>query len=303
MLQRGLLADIAGLNALPLPPRPDYHSFLLQNTLGSRLIPPQLQIRNEASIATGNALLLSALRGEQNSFQLPINLGVPAASTNSAFAQATLLSRAMNTAGPSAQVGNNAEFMAQLTARALGNNTSESTTNLLGGTALPSSPSAVLNPHLSALRTTSSTASPSSFQAKVRGFSVPLACPRDAEVLSEYQALLRDQILLFEATKEDIKANAQGRNKPIRKGQVGIICKHCAHLNPKYRSRGATYFPAKMSGIYQVRARALNTKTVDNSAYYLILLTESVSYSPHKICREIILMTPVGTYLNLFVRC
>jgi hypothetical protein len=63
--------------------------------------------------------------------------------------------------------------------------------------------------------------------------------------------LLREQIVYFEANIDDIEAAAQGRNKPITLGQVGILCKHCAKLAPGYRPRGAVYFPAKLSGIYQ----------------------------------------------------
>jgi len=33
--------------------------------------------------------------------------------------------------------------------------------------------------------------------------------------------------------------------------QVGIRCRHCTALLPKNRTRGATYFPAKLSGLYQ----------------------------------------------------
>ena len=36
----------------------------------------------------------------------------------------------------------------------------------------------------------------------------------------------RKQIELFEAKQEDVDAGAQGRNKPIILGQVGIRCIH-----------------------------------------------------------------------------
>jgi len=80
---------------------------------------------------------------------------------------------------------------------------------------------------------------------------VPVTLESDKDTLSEYQCLLREQILFFEANEEDIEATAQGRNKPIRLGQVGIQCRHCANLPPGYRPRGSVYFPAKLSGIYQ----------------------------------------------------
>ena len=78
-----------------------------------------------------------------------------------------------------------------------------------------------------------------------------LALPSDAKCLSDYQRLVREQIDLFEAKLEDVDCNAQGRNKPIVPGQIGIRCKHCAHLHPNQRKRGSVYFPAKMTGLYQ----------------------------------------------------
>ena len=73
----------------------------------------------------------------------------------------------------------------------------------------------------------------------------------DDEALSEYQCVVRKQIELFEATREDAESNAQGRNRPIVMGQVGIRCTHCTFLTPKHRARGATYYPAKLEGLYQ----------------------------------------------------
>ncbi|KAL3908967.1 MAG: hypothetical protein SGILL_008278 [Bacillariaceae sp.] len=79
----------------------------------------------------------------------------------------------------------------------------------------------------------------------------PLYMSCDDDSLSEYQCLVRKQIELFEARPEDVASNAKGRNKPIVIGQVGIRCKHCRLLRPKSRQRGATYYPAKLNGLYQ----------------------------------------------------
>lgn len=76
-----------------------------------------------------------------------------------------------------------------------------------------------------------------------------LSC--DDTVMSPYQVLARRQIEFFEANVDDIESNAQGRNKPIVLGQVGIRCRHCNHLPPKQRKRGAVYYPAKLEGVYQ----------------------------------------------------
>lgn len=73
----------------------------------------------------------------------------------------------------------------------------------------------------------------------------------DHNQLSEYQCLVRKQIELFEAKHDDVESNAQGRNRPVQLGQVGIRCHHCAKLPPKLRVKGATYYPAKLDGIYQ----------------------------------------------------
>jgi hypothetical protein len=81
--------------------------------------------------------------------------------------------------------------------------------------------------------------------------SIQLYLTCDDDSLSEYQCLVRKQIELFEAVVEDVESNAQGRNRPIVLGQVGIRCCHCSMLPPKHRARGAIYYPAKLQGIYQ----------------------------------------------------
>lgn len=73
-----------------------------------------------------------------------------------------------------------------------------------------------------------------------------IAMPCDAQNLSPYQRLAREQIEIFQALPSDVEANAQGRNRPIVPGQVGIRCKHCAHLPHKQRKSGAVYFPSKV---------------------------------------------------------
>jgi len=81
--------------------------------------------------------------------------------------------------------------------------------------------------------------------------AIPVALAGDRDALSEYQCLLREQICFVEATESDVQATAQGRNKPIKVGQAGIHCRHCSHVSPRHRVRGAAYFPAKLDGIYQ----------------------------------------------------
>lgn len=78
-----------------------------------------------------------------------------------------------------------------------------------------------------------------------------LARPSDSLKLSSHQVMLRHQIEAFHATEDDVSTHTRGRNKPITHGQVGIRCRHCAHLPVSRRQKGSTYFPASMLGIYQ----------------------------------------------------
>jgi hypothetical protein len=88
-------------------------------------------------------------------------------------------------------------------------------------------------------------------EGKVDERLIPISLPSDEENLSEYQCLVRKQIYLFEARAEDVDSNAQGRNRPIVLGQVGIQCSHCCSLSPGRRTRGSVYFPGKLAGLYQ----------------------------------------------------
>lgn len=73
----------------------------------------------------------------------------------------------------------------------------------------------------------------------------------DDRALSPYQCLVRKQIELFAADVVDVESNAQGRNRPIVLGQVGIRCLYCSAQHPKDRARGGTYYPSKLNGFYQ----------------------------------------------------
>lgn len=92
---------------------------------------------------------------------------------------------------------------------------------------------------------------------------IPMAIPADKQTLSEYQCLVREQIMFFAANDEDVSGSVQGRNRPIVLGQVGIHCIHCwreqhrdqnttvQHRYTRQKPRGASYYPSKLSGIYQ----------------------------------------------------
>jgi hypothetical protein len=83
-----------------------------------------------------------------------------------------------------------------------------------------------------------------------------LSC--DPDSFSPYQVMVRKNIELFEACHEYVESSAQGRNKAIVLGQVGIRCIHCSTLPPKERSRGAFYFPSKLEGLYQAAQNLAN---------------------------------------------
>jgi hypothetical protein len=81
--------------------------------------------------------------------------------------------------------------------------------------------------------------------------SVPMEAPSDVDQLSKYQVLIRRQLEYFISKKDDADYSVQGRKKQARLDQVGIRCKHCSHLPHRLRGRGAGYYPAKLSGVYQ----------------------------------------------------
>jgi hypothetical protein len=76
-----------------------------------------------------------------------------------------------------------------------------------------------------------------------------LSC--DPDHLSPYQVAVRRHIEAFEAHDIDVDSGAQGRNRPVVLGQLGIRCRWCAHVAPKERTRGAVYYPSKLLGVYQ----------------------------------------------------
>ena len=82
--------------------------------------------------------------------------------------------------------------------------------------------------------------------------SRPLYLEHDSSCLTAYQCFLRKQIELFEAGHEELNGTAQGRNTPLKYGQVGIRCRHCSHLPKPLRARGSVYFSRTIDGVYQV---------------------------------------------------
>jgi len=102
-------------------------------------------------------------------------------------------------------------------------------------------------------------ASPSSSNGFPACLPVILARPEDGFKLSSHQVFLRHQIEVFQATEDDVSTHTRGRNKPISFGQVGIRCRHCAHLPVSRRQKGSTYFPASLLGLYQAAQNMCTT--------------------------------------------
>ncbi|KAG7348232.1 hypothetical protein IV203_016937 [Nitzschia inconspicua] len=82
--------------------------------------------------------------------------------------------------------------------------------------------------------------------------AIPLYLDHDESCLTSYQCFLRKQIELFEAGDDELQGTAQGRNTPLHRGQIGIRCRHCAHLPKAARARGGVYYSRTIDGVYQV---------------------------------------------------
>jgi hypothetical protein len=80
---------------------------------------------------------------------------------------------------------------------------------------------------------------------------VVLSCSADEVILSKFQVFLRQHVEAFAATNEDKYSPIRGRNKPVLLHQVGIRCRHCAHISANRRTKGSVYFPSTTMGIYQ----------------------------------------------------
>jgi hypothetical protein len=73
----------------------------------------------------------------------------------------------------------------------------------------------------------------------------------DDDILGEYQTLLRQQLELFEADSHDVINGTfrQGRTTPIRLGQIGLRCKHCAKTPLSVRTKGSVYCKSELVSV------------------------------------------------------
>ena len=86
---------------------------------------------------------------------------------------------------------------------------------------------------------------------------IAMTCDKDN--LTPYQCVARQQIELFAAGAKEVEAGTKGRNRTIVAGQVGLRCRHCAHLPLRARAKGSTIYPSKLSGIYQASQNMANS--------------------------------------------
>jgi len=81
---------------------------------------------------------------------------------------------------------------------------------------------------------------------------VLLAIPEDKEWLSDIDCFIRRQLEVFCATEEDVQAASEDRKYPVKEGQVGIRCIHCAMAKNGDGAKGqAVAYPFSISGIYE----------------------------------------------------
>lgn len=79
-----------------------------------------------------------------------------------------------------------------------------------------------------------------------------LALPEDRASLSEVLCLVRENIEVFSATEDEIKAPAPGRKRPVFEGQVGFRCVHCRWSANQYdRVKRAACYPSSLQRIYR----------------------------------------------------
>jgi hypothetical protein len=86
----------------------------------------------------------------------------------------------------------------------------------------------------------------------------------DDEALTPYQCCLRKHLELFEADEEDVRnSTRQGRTAPIKLGQIGLRCRHCADAKVAARTKGAAYYSQTIEGLYQIAQNLSKTPLLD----------------------------------------
>lgn len=79
---------------------------------------------------------------------------------------------------------------------------------------------------------------------------VLLALPQDKDWLSDMDCFVRNNVEIFSATENDLAIAKTDKKYPIKLGQVGLRCMHCAGSSMGAR-REAVMYPYSISGIYE----------------------------------------------------
>jgi hypothetical protein len=121
----------------------------------------------------------------------------------------------------------------------LGDNPSQGASSRAGSTSVRPSPLLPL-PHVD--------------EAQVLHFSqrspIPLATDEDQNWLSEFLCFVRlDLVEIFRANHMDVRS--RNSSKKVFHGQVGIRCRHCAHLPLSVRASRSSSYPSSLARIYQ----------------------------------------------------
>lgn len=78
-----------------------------------------------------------------------------------------------------------------------------------------------------------------------------LSMPDDHQCLSETLCIVRNNVEVFTADGDDVRAPAPGRKRPIQVGQVGLRCVYCRGVPGRDRVKRATCFPSSVKRIYR----------------------------------------------------
>ena len=79
---------------------------------------------------------------------------------------------------------------------------------------------------------------------------IPMSLPDDKSSLSPLRCFLREQVVAFSASLEDVAVRTP-TTFSVTEGQVGIACVHCFSLPAKLRVNRAVCFPFSIGRIYQ----------------------------------------------------
>lgn len=92
--------------------------------------------------------------------------------------------------------------------------------------------------------------SSSVYQAEYFTGCIPIALKEDELYLSPLRCFLRENVVAFSATEEDLQVRT-ATCFSVAKGQVGIACKYCYSLPSTDRQNRAVCFPSSCTRIYQ----------------------------------------------------